>query len=78
MMSRTLRALLVGVIGASVGLGVGSALLLPAQKATAQVRIALSTGRGGASMSPIGKSAFKDYTKLLSLNDDQPKWSGTV
>ncbi len=71
MMSRTLRALVGGVIGASVGLGVGSALLLPAQKATAQVRIALSTGRGGASMSPIGKSAFKDYTKLLGLNDDQ-------
>ncbi|HEX2839456.1 MAG TPA: hypothetical protein VHN77_15170 [Phycisphaerales bacterium] len=71
MMNRTLRALVGGVIGASVGVGVGSAVLVPAQQATAQVRIALSAGRGGASMSPISKSAFRDYTKLLSLNDDQ-------
>lgn len=71
MQSRTLRALLGGVIGASVGLGVGSAVFVPAQQASAQVRIALSGGRGGASMSPISKSAFRDYTKLLGLNDDQ-------
>jgi hypothetical protein len=57
--------------GVAVGVAAAGGLAMPAPQASGQVRIAMSTARGGGSMSPVSRSAFKDYTKLLNLTEDQ-------
>ncbi len=67
MKSGVMRAL----AGAVVGLAAVSGMALPAAPARAQVRFAVSTAGGRGAMTPVGRSSFKDYTKLLALTDDQ-------
>ncbi len=61
----TALSMLPGLLGGVAGLAV------PAAESQGQVRIAMASGRGGGSMTPIAKRSFEDYAKLLSLTDDQ-------